>query len=364
VKSDDLCFYLFKAIDQSFTQRQATMISYLMEYMRLIPEPSILKLVHVCESKTNIYPEVMHRLSPFARSFFENQFFAGKGGDVLVQQTKSQIAQRLYTLGRLPKFDAMFSAPDDLFDPYECMQRKRVVLINTDARSTDQGGLGEASGIFGRYILAQCLSAARRRPKHERHLALLVVDECKAYMDEQAALILSDARQFGLGMLLASQFPHQLEEGVRREINTNTSIRMMGAIEYSVAAQYARDMFCEPKFITSMKSYDKSHAEWAVYTTDMAQAAKVTMPFRAIENMPKASRSVRALNFRAPETRTAATLTPRTRDHFYEGERDEIPGCIARAEAKGDLLSSTDNEEKANGTGGLEPLIKPGKSWD
>jgi len=66
------------------------MISYLMEYMRLIPEPSILKLVHVCESKTNIYPEVMDRLSPFARSFFENQFFAGKGGDVLVQQTKSQ----------------------------------------------------------------------------------------------------------------------------------------------------------------------------------------------------------------------------------------------------------------------------------
>jgi len=174
-------------------------------------------------------------------------------------------------------------------------------------------------------------------------------------MDEQAALILSDARQFGLGMLLASQFPHQLEEGVRREINTNTSIRMMGAIEYSVAAQYARDMFCEPEFITSMKSYDKSHAEWAVYTTDMAQAAKVTMPFRAIEKHAESIAIGKALNFRAPETRTAATLTPRTRDHFYEGERDEILECMARAEAKGDLLSSSDNEEKANGTGGPEP---------
>src|SRR5262249_44727534 len=50
LKSDDLCFYLFKAIDQSFTTRQATMISYVMEYMRLVKEPSILKLIELCEA--------------------------------------------------------------------------------------------------------------------------------------------------------------------------------------------------------------------------------------------------------------------------------------------------------------------------
>ena len=91
----------------------------------------------------------------------------------------------------------------------------------------------------------QCFSlsdAARRRPRNQRHLALIVCDEAKAYLDEQSALILSDARQYGMGMLLASQQPHKLPEGVRREVNTNTSIRFMGSIEYSIAAQYARDI--------------------------------------------------------------------------------------------------------------------------
>lgn len=350
LQSDDLCFYLFKAIDQGFTSRQATMISYLMEHMRNVPQPSIFKLVQVCESKTNIFPDVMPKLSPFARAFFENQFFVAKGGDTLVQQTKSQIAQRLYTLGRLPKFADIFSAQTGLFDPYECMQHKRVVLINTDARSSDQGGLGEASAIFGRYILAQCLAAARRRPKNQRHLALLVVDEAKAYMDEQSALILSDARQFGLGMLLASQFPHQLVEGVRREINTNTSIRMMGAIEYSVAAQYARDMFCEPEFITKMKSYDRSHAEWAAFVSGMDHAVRLTIPFGAIERMPKqrdgpatAIPPMPPIMDKPSQTPKDASSTPRPTIMAEEDEQQDFDRCDEEA-MREQAVNTTDDD--------------------
>ena len=287
LQSDDMIFYLFKALAQDLTQRQATMISYLMEYMRLLPDPSILQLAELCESKKPLHNEVMAKLSPFALSFFQNQFF-GKG-DAFIQQTKSQIAQRIYTLGRLPKFIELFSAKSDLFDPFECMQSKKIVLINTDARSPRQGGLGEASAIFGRYILAQCLEAARQRPKNQRHLALIVCDEAKAYLDDQSALILSDARQYGMGMLLASQQPHQLPEGVRREVNTNTSVRFMGNIEYSIASQYARDMLCEPEFIIGMQKVDYSHADWAVHISGMTRGMKVRMPYGAIERMPKLS---------------------------------------------------------------------------
>jgi hypothetical protein len=356
MKSDDLCFYLFKAIDQSFTARQATMISYLMEYMRALPAPSVLKLIEVCESKANLYPEVLPKLSPFAQSFFEHQFYAGKSGDNFVQQTKAQIAQRLYTLGRLSKFNEMFSASDDLFDPYECMQQKRIVLINTDARSPDLGGLGEAgSAIFGRFILAQCLAAARRRPMYERHLALLVVDEAKAYMDEQSALILSDARQFGMGMLLASQQPHQLPEGVRSEINTNTSIRMMGNIEYAVASQYARDMRCEPDWIVSMKSFDRSHAEWATFVSGMDHAIKVNIPFHAIESMQKSANRVKASNYRSPEhakQRPAASPQPAnlaTQEQSMVDPPQERPA----KEPVREKQAFAESDE-----------IKPGKSWD
>src|SRR5262249_46736982 len=232
--------------------------------------------------------KVLGNLSPFAQSFFQTQF-TGKG-DKYVQDTKSQIAQRLYTLGRLPKFNDIFSNTTGVFDPYECMQAKKIVLINTDARAPPEGGLGQASAIFGRYILAQCLEAARRRPKDKRHLALIICDEAKAYLDDQSALILSDARQYGMGMLLASQQPHQLPEGVRREVNTNTSIRFMGEVEYSIMSQYSRDMRTTPDFILGLKKYDRSHAEWAVYVSGMDRAIKVDCPYGILEGMPKRPR--------------------------------------------------------------------------
>ena len=97
------------------------------------------------------------------------------GKDPLINQTKQQIAARLYTVGRNPIFNQMFSAPDNKFNAYACMQEKKIVLINTDRLFLGD----EASGVFGRFIIAQCLAAALSRatlPERDRHLALLVVD--------------------------------------------------------------------------------------------------------------------------------------------------------------------------------------------
>jgi hypothetical protein len=362
IQSDELIFYLFKAIDQSFTQRQATMASYLMEYMRHVPSPDLLKLVELCKAKENPYPELLPRLSRFARLFFEQEFFAsGKGADPFVAQTKAQIGQRLFTLGRMPKFNEMFSASGGIFDAYEHMQRKSVVLINTDARSTLAGGLGqEGSAIFGRYILALCLEAARIRPRHQRHLALIFLDEAKAYMDEQAALILSDARQFGLGMMLASQNPHQLEEGVRKEINTNTSIRMLGNLDYATASQYSKDMFCQPEFILKTKKYDYSHAEWATFVSGMDHAVKVDMPYSTIEKMTKSS----CVNVwrKAPAQETSSS-NPVTKEDNLITSAERMLAYAQKVAADNDRIVAMYEELKAQmeheGPSKPEPAKKP-----
>jgi hypothetical protein len=239
----------------------------------------------VLKGKQLQYPEVIPTLTPFAQAFFQHEFF--NKSDPFINQTKAQIAQRLFSFGRIPKFNDLFSATTDTFDPYTYMQSKKIVLINTDAREPEHGGLGAGSAVFGRYVLAQCLAAARRRPKDKRHLALIICDEAKAYLDDQSALILSDARQYGMGILLASQQPHQLPEGVRREVNTNTSIRFMGNIEYAIASQYSRDMFTTPEFIIGMKKQDYSHADWAVHVSGMDRAIKVRVPYGILETMPK-----------------------------------------------------------------------------
>lgn len=285
-KQMELFFYLFKAIDQGLTERQSTMVAYLIDFMQAIPGANFMTLLEVCEAKELPQRQYLAHTPEITQRFFQNQFFSS---DQLVKQTKNQIAQRLYTLVRNATFMAMFNAKENVFDAYEAMQQKKVVIINTDRNALgDQG-----SAIFGRYILAQCLAAAFQRPDDERHLALIICDEAKAYLDDQSQKILSDARAFGLGLLLATQHPDQLPDAVRKEVVNNTSIKICGPTTYPVVSQLNRDLRCEVDFVMGMKKRDPDnspsppyHAEWACYVDNITpQAVKLTVPFGTIENL-------------------------------------------------------------------------------
>lgn len=278
-KQMELFFYLFKAIDQGLTERQATMVAYLVDFMYAIPNSTLDTLREVCDAKTLPYQDHLKSTPPITQDFFTHQFM---GNDQLVKQTKNQIASRLYALCRNQAFIAMFNAPENRFDAFEAMQERKIVIVNTDRNLLGDHG----SAIFGRYILAQCLAAAFQRPKNARHLALIVCDEAKAYLDDQSQKILSDARAFGLGLLLATQHPDQLQEGVRKEVINNTSVKFAGPAAYSVVAQINRDMRCDPSFILDMKKQERSHAEWACYVDNLTpRAVKLCVPFGTVEKL-------------------------------------------------------------------------------
>jgi hypothetical protein len=303
-KQMELFFYLFKAIDQGLTERQATMVAYLVDFMHAIPNSTLDTLRDVCEAQKELpYSQFLNDTPPITQDFFRRQFFSS---DPLVRQTKSQIAQRLYTLCRNQAFINMFSAPENKFDAFEAMQEKKIVIVNTDRNLLGDHG----SAIFGRFILAQCLAAAFQRPKDQRHLALIMCDESKAYLDDQSQKILSDARAFGLGLLLATQFPDQLQDGVRKEVINNTTIKFAGPMAYSVVAQVNRDMRCSADFILDMKKEDYSHAEWACYVDNLTpQAIKLTVPFGVLEKLPMLSDAEHA-RMRADNRKRYAARTP------------------------------------------------------
>jgi hypothetical protein len=279
----ELLFYLFKALDQGLTARQRTTVGFLAQLMQKI-DGTLDDLRHVCESKRPQHLDAIHALPPIARDFFLNAFYKP---DAFMTQTKAQIVARLYTLASTPVFQ-MFSAKANTFNAFECIQQKKVVLVNTDRLALGEDG----SAIFGRFVIAQVLAAAFARapiPEDKRHLALLIVDEAKAYLDDQAEKFLSDARQFWVGLFLATQFVHQLDEGVRRAVYGNTAIKFIGPIEYSDRVSLAREMNTTPEFIGSMRGYDRSHTEWAAHvrTSNLTpHALRLRVPYGVLERMP------------------------------------------------------------------------------
>src|SRR5215216_6542033 len=72
--SEALYFYIFKAIDQSLTPRQATMIAYLIGLLQKVPASNLDTLRNICEAKTFEYEHILPQLSQIEQDFFTKQF--------------------------------------------------------------------------------------------------------------------------------------------------------------------------------------------------------------------------------------------------------------------------------------------------
>lgn len=288
----ELFSYLMSALSADLSSTQSTMAAFILRLMRAIPGSTIDTLRKVMEdpAKTlekSAFAPYIATLDPIAQDYFRNQFYAS--GTIGV--TKSSVARRIYTLLSNETFAKMFSAPTNSFDAFAAMQEKRIVLINTSMQLLR----AEASSVFGRYMLAQILSAAYQRVNvapHDRHLALVIVDEAAPYMDHTVERILTETRKFGVGLLLATQFLEQLPANVKAAINGNTAIKLAGPVGHSDATALGREMFTSGDFIRSMRRVEKQYTELACHIRNVTPTAvRVAVPFFLLEdavgNMPE-----------------------------------------------------------------------------
>lgn len=93
-----------------------------------------------------------------------------------------------------------------------------------------KGLLGEEDANFlGLVLVPKVLQAALSRqdiPKEQRRPFYFYVDECQNFATPDFAQMLSEARKYGLGMIMANQFISQLEEQVKAAIIGNIGTLM------------------------------------------------------------------------------------------------------------------------------------------
>ena len=89
-----------------------------------------------------------------ARRFFDNDFYSTG-----FSETRQQIKTRLYEIISKPELMAMFAAGQNKLSIFDCLQQRKIVLINT---AMPQLG-SKASQLLGRYFIAVTLNAAFAR---------------------------------------------------------------------------------------------------------------------------------------------------------------------------------------------------------
>jgi hypothetical protein len=156
----------------------------------------------------------------------------------------------LNRLGRLLKpkvVRSLLCAPGGNLNIRRCMDEGKVLLFNLS-----DGILGEQNAqLLGQLVVAKVQLAAMSRanaPKESRRPFYLYVDEFQSFCSTAASSyekILSRARKYGLGLVLAHQQTGQITEPVMREVLGNVSTVLVFNVGASDARRLSRELVGE-----------------------------------------------------------------------------------------------------------------------
>ncbi len=283
--------YVFSSVGSTLTDKQSVPFTFLIRLLFAIPNATILTFLEVLDDpaaslQESDFAPYIERLDPITYGFFDNEYY-----DRNFSNSRKEIKARLYSILMRPQLVAMFSAPERKLDMFDCLQSKKIVLVNTAMNALGR----ESSALLGRYMIALTLNAAFERisvKKSQWNTAYLIVDEFQEFSDERKTPeLLRLAREYNLGVVIAHQQMHAAEfsNDLRNAISTNTAIKYAASVEAMDQGYMARDLRCEPSFLTAQRR-TKTHAQFACFVRNFTdRAVSVSVPLGNIQACPQMS---------------------------------------------------------------------------
>lgn len=273
-------FVLGSLLSAGMTSKQNVVFRYVTRLMFHVPDATIHTLRELMEpGGTAKYRPYIDRLDMTARRFFETEF-DGKE----FTSTKAQVLRRLYGVLENQTFERMFSHPQSKFDMFTEMNQGKLILINTAKSLLKEQG----TEVFGRFFIALIAQAAQERatlPDFDRLPCFVYVDEAQDYFDENIGIILSQARKYQVGMVLAHQYLGQLSNGLQEAFEANTSIKLAGGVSARDARALASQISADPDIIQRQPK-----GSFATYIRGLTErAVPMSFPFFVLEKLPRAS---------------------------------------------------------------------------
>lgn len=277
-------FVLGTLLSAEMTQKQSVIFRYVTRLMLHIPGATIHTLRELMEPDAEVtFAPYIAKLSGTARHFFETEFSSKE-----FEQTKRQVLRRLWGILENQTFERMFSHPKSKLDLYAEMNAGKVIVINTAKDLLKESG----TQIFGRFFIAMIAQAAQERatiPQKDRMPTFVYIDEAADYFDRNIGIILSQARKYGVGMVLAHQYLGQLDPKLLDAFSTNTTVKFAGGVSLKDARALSGEMGCDPGFIESQPKLSFAASIKGV----QSQAVPLQFPFGLMESLPSMSQAER-----------------------------------------------------------------------
>lgn len=170
----------------------------------------------------------------------------------------------------------IFSSPKSSFSLREIMDQKKILLVKLN-----KGKLKDSADLLGSLLMAKIQISAFSRgdlPQNKRTPFYLYIDEFQNFASESFSVLLSEARKYGLSLIMAHQTLAQISQELRSLILGNTGIQVYFRVNRQDANLLAKEAFeysgYEIKSVGSSRPIFWSHAEeWEHHIQELQSLA-------------------------------------------------------------------------------------------
>ena len=306
-------FVLGSLLSAGMTAKQSIVFRYVTRLMFHIPDATIHTLRELMEpGGTDKYREHINKLEGTPRRFFETEFDSKE-----FTNTKTQVLRRLYGVLENQTFERMFTNPQSKFDMFTELNAGKLILINTSKSLLKEQG----TQILGRFFIALIAQAAQERatlPDRDRLPTMVYIDEAQDYFDQNISIILSQARKYKVGMIMAHQYLGQLSSGLQEAFEANTSIKLAGGVSARDARTLAGQMAADPNLIQQQPK-----GTFATFVRGLTErAVPISFPFFILEKMPRVTNEERDAIRQHSREHYAAPLQNKTKHSEPQDHQD------------------------------------------
>ena len=275
---DLISFVLEGMMGTQLSDPQKTIFQYAIQLVITIPGGNIFTFFDLLADNGHLkYAEQINQFDENTKSFFLRDF-----GSDEYKRSRDAIRRRLQSMLRNPTFRRLFSATENKVNMYEELQKRKLILIDTNLPMLGK----DASAFFGRLFIALIVQASHRRFDNRNQSykpAYVFIDEAHEYFDEKISEILEQARKANIGLIVA----HQSVSQAKNEQKNIIDPLMVNTATKIVATGYSKDASV---MAGSMQTTANEIIALPQYTFGMYSRETGFVPIRAVaeplKNLP------------------------------------------------------------------------------
>lgn len=227
-RKPNICSEVIGVLKRMFGDSWGPRLEHILRYTLLAlldrPEATLLDISRMLTDKDFRKETLNYCKDVTVLQFWKHEF--GQWNEKQVNESIAPVLNKVGAFTANPIIRNIIGQPKSSFDVRKIMDEGKILVVNLS-----KGLIGEDNaGILGAFLVTKVQLAAMSRsdiPRVEdRRPFYLYVDEFQNFATDSFAVILSEARKYGLNLTVANQYVAQMTESVRDAVfgNVGTTI--------------------------------------------------------------------------------------------------------------------------------------------